>query len=73
MPAEPPVNFSTFLVSLASAALQASADRAMAQHTFDLVEVLGAKTRGNLDEEESRLLAAIRDELRAALAKAPTG
>jgi hypothetical protein len=73
MPAEPPVSFSTFLVSLASAALQHSADRAMAQHTLDLVDVLAAKTQGNLDAEEARLLSAIQDELRGALAKAPTG
>lgn len=74
-PAEPPVSFSTFLISLASSALahmgqvespdQAAGpvDLRMARHTLDLIEILAVKTRGNLDEDEQKLLDALRRDL----------
>ncbi len=36
----------------------------MARHTLDLLDLLEAKTKGNLDEEEHRLLEALQKELR---------
>lgn len=71
--ANPPVSFSTFLVSLASAALAnlgevtapspTPVDVALARQTMDLIDMLAEKTRGNLDDEESNLLAALQKEL----------
>ena len=78
---EPPVNFSTFLVSLASSALahlgqgddpSAARDVALARHTVGLIEMLAVKTRGNLDGEEQRLLDTLQKELRDKLAAAPS-
>lgn len=72
-PAEAPVSFSTFLVSLASTALQhlgevhgnpGVEDLRLARHTLDLLDLLEAKTKGNLDAEEHRLLEALQKELR---------
>jgi len=72
----PPVSFSTLLVSLASTALahlghaegvDAPADPRLARHTLDVLDMLAEKTKGNLDEEESRLLDALQKELRVAL------
>ncbi len=79
--AEPPVTFSTFIVSLASSALahlgraEAMAiggvnvpeDRALAVQTLEVLDLLAAKTRGNLDPEEARLLDALCTELRSAI------
>lgn len=74
-PVDPPVSFSTFLISLASSALahmgqvespeQANGpvDLRMARHTLDLIEILADKTRGNLDDDEQKLLDALRKEL----------
>ncbi|MEN9786318.1 MAG: hypothetical protein RLZZ299_1582 [Pseudomonadota bacterium] len=68
---EPAVTFSTFVVSLASSALAGlgeggrDVDLSLARQTLDLLAVLEAKTRGNLDEEEARLLAAVRRDLEA--------
>jgi hypothetical protein len=66
---EPPVRFSTFLISLATSGMAhlgsaGAADLALARQTLDLLEVLAEKTRGNLDEEETRLLEALRKELK---------
>ena len=72
----PPISFSTLLVSLASTALahlghaegvEAPADHRLARHTLDVLDMLAEKTKGNLDEEESRLLDALQKELRVAL------
>jgi hypothetical protein len=41
----------------------------LAKHTADVIEMLAAKTKGNLDEEESRLLEALREELGREVAK----
>lgn len=72
---EPPVNFSTFLVSLASSALASlghadgvgtapvQRDLRLARHTLDLINLLAEKTKGNLDEEEAALLNTMQKEL----------
>lgn len=78
MPAKAPVTFSTFLVSLASTALahlgraegvDVPVDPALARDTLAVLDLLEAKTRGNLDAEEARLLDALQRELRAALSR----
>jgi hypothetical protein len=69
-----PITFSTFVISLASSGLvhlghaepggaQPPVDLNLARHTIDLLEILAAKTKGNLDDEEARLLEAVRQEL----------
>lgn len=73
MSVEPPVNFSTFIISLASSALAhmgetenmplMPVDLGMAKHTMDVIELLAEKTKGNLDEEETKLLDAVQREL----------
>jgi hypothetical protein len=73
----PPVDFSSFCVSLGSSVLYhlgavpdphggaaPEPDLPMAQHTIDLLDMLQHKTRGNLDEEERKLLEGLLYELR---------
>lgn len=72
----PPVNFSTFVISLSSSALihlglaedpvtgGIDRDLALARQTIDILGMLQEKTRGNLSEEESRLLESILFDLR---------
>jgi hypothetical protein len=75
--AEPAMTFSTFIISLASSGLMhlgpegaeatgpvAEPDLHLARQTLELLGVLAEKTKGNLDEEETRLLEAVRLELR---------
>lgn len=81
---EPPVIFSTFLVSLASSALAhlgqvdhpsnqpTSQDVALARHTVGLIDMLALKTKGNLDTDEQRLLETLQKELKDKLAAAPS-
>ncbi|MDG1483528.1 MAG: DUF1844 domain-containing protein [Myxococcota bacterium] len=81
----PPVNFSQFIVSLASSALvhlgeiaepgstEPKVDLTLARHTIDLITMLQAKTAGNLDSEESRLVEAVLGDLRTKLLTASTG
>ena len=76
MPNTPPVNFSQFVVSLASSALvhlgeiaepdgtETRVDLNLARHTIDVLALLQEKTAGNLDSEETRLLEAVLDDLR---------
>lgn len=59
----PPVTFSSFIVSLASSAMSSlgqgssrEVDLAMARHSIDILRVLEQKTKGNLDDEEKKLL-----------------
>ena len=71
-----PVSFAQFVVSLGSSALVhlgeiaepgASGPRTdlkLARHTIDVLGLLKDKTKGNLDEEESRLLDALLFDLR---------
>ncbi len=74
MPA--PVTFSTFVISLAHSALghltpggehDVRADKELAKHTLDLLDLLAEKTKGNLDDEELHLLETVRKEIRAKL------
>jgi hypothetical protein len=80
MPAEPPVTFSTFLVSLASSALahlghaegvDVQRDPELVRHMAQVLDILAVKTRGNLDSEEARLIEALQVELRRALGESP--
>ena len=69
----PPPSFSSFVVSLASSAMEhlgetnhpeAKPDLLMARQTIDLLGILEDKTKGNLDEEEQKLLDTLLFELR---------
>jgi hypothetical protein len=77
--AAPNVSFSTFLVSVASSALSSvgeggrPADVELAMQTLELLDLLAVKTRGNLDEEEQRLLEVVRSDLRSRLAQVAGG
>ena len=76
MATEPPISFSTFLISLAGTALvhlgevddpqgQTHLDLNLARQTIDVIQMLVEKTKGNLDAEEQRLVEAIQAELHA--------
>jgi hypothetical protein len=77
-----PVDFSTHLLSLASTALIAlgkmpapdgqphPVDLETARHLIDVLGMLEAKTKGNLDEAESKLLASLIYDLRVAFVDA---
>ena len=69
------LNFTTFLLSLGTSALvqmgdvpdptgQEETDLAGARQTIDLLDLLHEKTRGNLDEDEERLLKRLRTDLK---------
>lgn len=77
----PGVDFSTFVLSLATSALYHlglvadpqggprkgavdDSDRALARQTIDTLEMIAAKTRGNLDADEAKLLESILYDLR---------
>lgn len=67
----PPVTFATFVVSLATSAMRhmgegpdAELDLELAKQSIDLLGVLHEKTKGNLDEEEARLLETVLYETR---------
>lgn len=72
----PPSPFSQLIIMLATSALQqmgkivdprigkAEVSLEGAQATIDLLEMLGQKTRGNLDDEEERLLGSTLTSLR---------
>ena len=71
-----PVTFSSFLISLASSAMfhlgeapdpttgETSVNLSLARSTIDLIAMLEAKTVGNLDEEEGKLITTPLGELR---------
>ena len=73
-----PVDFSTHILSLASSALialgkmpapdgmQQSLDLESAKHLIDVLAMLETKTKGNLDEAETKLLASLVYDLRVA-------
>jgi hypothetical protein len=76
-PAElPPIDFSTFVVSLSSSALihmgvvadpltgESNKDLGIAKQTIDMLAMLQEKTRGNLTKEEEQLLESILYDLR---------
>ncbi len=72
----PPVDFSTFLLSLYSTAVyhmggyqdpvsgKTSLNLEIAKQNIDIIEILESKTRGNLTEEESRLMSHSLHDLR---------
>lgn len=71
-----PVSFSSFVVSLAGSAMvqlgeapdpstgKTTRDLQLAKNTIDLLGVFKDKTKGNLDDEEARLLDSVLYELR---------
>lgn len=73
---ELPVSFSSFVVSLAGSAMvqlgeapdpstgKKETNLPLARNTIDLLGVFKEKTRGNLDDEEARLLDSVLYELR---------
>lgn len=75
-PRELPMTFGTFVVSLASSAMvhlgetpdpmrgTTEVNLPLARQTIQLIEILEAKTRGNLDEDEARLMTSVLYELR---------
>lgn len=77
-PSPLPVDFSTHVLSLASTALISLGkmpapdgephplDLEMAKHLIDILGMLEAKTRGNLDEAERKLLGSLTYDLRVA-------
>lgn len=86
---ELPINFSSFVVSLASSAMFHLGETAdpqtgakatnlpLASQTLDVLRILQEKTDGNLDEEEDKLLATLIEDLQGRFAEAggaaPTG
>ena len=67
----PPVTFASFVVSLAASAMRNLGDGPegelnlpLAKHSIDVLGVLHDKTKGNLDDEEARLLEAVLYETR---------
>ncbi len=70
------VSFSSFIISLAQAALvhigetpdptsgKKSQELALARHTIDSLSMLEDKTSGNLDEDQAKLLSSLLHELR---------
>jgi len=80
-----PVDFSTHVLSLASTALISLGkmpapdgeshplDLETARHLIDVLAMLETKTKGNLDEAESKLLASLVYDLRVAFVDAQKG
>jgi len=70
-----PISFAQFLVSLGSSAMvhlgetpdpatgARTANAPMARHTLDVLSLLKAKTAGNLDNDEQRLIDALIEEI----------
>jgi hypothetical protein len=77
------IDFSTFVLSLSTSGLYqlgvvpgpdgetvAEPSRALAQQTIDTLEMLATKTRGNLEEDERKLLETLLYELRMQFVRA---
>src|SRR5262245_3196300 len=74
----PPLDFSTFILSLASTAMvhlgqlpgpegeEVHRDLPAAKQAIDMINMLEEKTRGNLDESEEKLLRSVLYDLRVA-------
>jgi hypothetical protein len=72
----PPVDFGTFVLSLGSSAImhlgefehpesgKVEKDLGMAKHTIDLLDMLQAKTKGNLTPQEDQLIESLLYDLR---------
>jgi len=74
-PQHMPISFSTFVISLAQSAMvhlgetpdpsgQTQKNLALARQTIDLIGVLEAKTKGNLDDDEAKLISSVLTDLR---------
>jgi len=73
---EIPVTFASFVVSLASSAFvhlgetpdpstgEPTVNLALARNTIDLIGLLDEKTKGNLDDDEAKLVESVLYELR---------
>lgn len=78
----PPLDFSTFVLSLASTAMvhlgqlpgpegeETVRDLPAAKQAIDMLNMLEEKTRGNLDESEEKLLRSVLYDLRVAFVDA---
>ncbi len=78
----PGIDFSTLVLSLATSAMvhmglvpdpeggAAEKNLALAHQTIDTLEMLHAKTRGNLSDDETKLLQSVLYELRMSYVKA---
>ena len=78
----PPVDFSTFILSLYSSALVQLGEMAdpatgarrknldLAKQTVDMIIMLEKKTRGNLDNEEANLMKSLLHEVQMAFVRA---
>jgi hypothetical protein len=74
----PPVDFSSFILSMSSAALmhlgqipdpqsgKRRQDLALARHTIDTLGMIQDKTKGNLSDEEQKLIDSVLTDLRLA-------
>ncbi|MCK4738776.1 MAG: DUF1844 domain-containing protein [Deltaproteobacteria bacterium] len=75
------ITFSTFLLSLSSSAMmslgiipnpitnETTKDTTSARQTIDLIKIFEEKTKGNLSEDEEKLIEAILHELHTAYLK----
>lgn len=81
---KPQCDFAHFLVTLGNTALvhlgevrhpgeDPEVNVHLARHTVDVLRLLKAKTAGNLDEDEQRLIDALLDELGPKVAAAESG
>lgn len=73
----PPVTFSSFVITLAHTALvhlgevadpssgARNVELPLARHSIDVIGMLEEKTKGNLDEEERKLIEGVLHELRS--------
>jgi hypothetical protein len=78
----PPVEFSSFVLTLSTSALmylgaiknpatdKIEKDQVMAKHTIDVIEMLKDKTKGNLKDEEAKLMDSLLYDLRMRYVKA---
>jgi hypothetical protein len=62
------VDFSTHVLSMASSAIER--DIETARYLIDVISMLETKTRGNLDEQEQKLLQSLLYDLRVAFVDA---
>ena len=72
----PKLDLSTFFLSVSAASMQAmqgpNADRQMAKHNIDLLELMQEKTRGNRTPDEEQLLGHLLFQLRMTFVKSET-
>ncbi|GAB5545747.1 MAG: DUF1844 domain-containing protein [Sandaracinaceae bacterium] len=79
----PPIDFTTFVLSMSTACMAhlgevegpegAQVDLPMARQTLDILEMIEAKTQGNLSGEEERILTQVLGDLRDTFEKKSAG